>query len=284
MSNKTTNTANAFLPEDYGQLLVATASKMSVALQVTNVVQTGSTEFRIPLVSTEAAADWYAEGAEIDLDDATLGEETVRPRKVAGLSKISNELAADTSPAAAQVIGDSIARSIAGKIDAALFGSAAGTGTPPKGLDAFTDAQLTLVEDVGIWADVDPFIEAQFGVDAAGGNLTAFVANPADAQTLAQLKRGTDSNEPLLAVDASSATKRSIAGVPVFTSPAVLTGVVYGIDASRLFTVIRSDVTVELDRSAYFSTDCTGIRAVARVGFGYTHPKSIARIKLAATA
>lgn len=280
MSNITTNTASAFLPDDFGQLLVATASTMSVALQTTNVVTTDSTEFRIPLVTDEAGADWYAEGAEISIDDATLAEEVVRPRKVAGLSKLSNELVSDSSPAASQVVGDSIGRSIATKIDAALFGNANGTTTPPKGLGAFTDAQVTTITGPTAWANIDPFIEAQFKVDAAGGTLTAFIANPADAEILAKLKRETGSNEPLLAPDANSETRRSISGIELYTSAAVPVGTVYGYDKTRLFTVIRSDVSVEMDHSAYFSSDSAGIRAVARVAFGYAHPKSIARIKL----
>ncbi len=282
VSNATTNTGKAFLPDDYGKLLIATASEQSVALQVTNVVYTDSTEFRIPLVTDEAAAAWYAEGAQIDIDDATLGEELVRPRKVAGLSKISNELASDSSPAAATVIGQSIARSISTKIDAALFGYADGAGVPPKGLGAFADSALSLVTAPAAWADIDPFIAATFAANTAGGNITAFIANPADAEALAKLKRESGSNEPLLAPDANSATRRSIAGVPLWVSTSVPAGTVYGIDRTRLFTVLRNDVTVETDRSAYFSYDSTGLRAVARVGFAYAHAKSVTRIVLEA--
>lgn len=280
MSNSTLNTAAAFLPEDYGNLLIATASKMSVALETTTVVTTTSTEFRIPLVTDEAGADWYAEQAEIAIDDATLGEETVRPRKVAGFTPLSNELVNDSSPSAAIVIGDSIARSIATKIDAALFGNAPGTGVPPKGIGAFADGAVSLVTAPAAWANVDPFIEAIFKVDTAGGNITAFVANPADAETLAKLKKETGSNEPLLAPDANSSTRRSLAGVELHTSAAVPAGTIYGYDKTRLFTVVRDDVSVEMDRSVLFRSDSTAIRAVARIGFGYTHPKSIARIKL----
>ncbi len=278
--NTTTSTAAAFLPEDYGQLLIATASKQSVALQVTNVVTTDSTEFRIPLVAEEVDAGWYAEGADLVLDDATLAEEVVRPRKVAGFSKLSNELASDSSPAASQVIGNSIARSIATKIDGALFGFETGAGVPPKGIGAILDGSLSLVAAGAAWANIDPFIEAQFDVATAGGEVTAYIANPADAETLAKLKRGTGSNEPLLAPDANSATRRSIAGVELYVSSAVPAGTVYAIDGNRLFTVMRNDVTVEMDRSVFFGSDSTGVRAVARVAFGFAHPKSIARIVL----
>lgn len=276
----TTVTPAAFLPDEFGGLLVTTASKMSVAMQTTTVVNTGSTEFRIPIISTEIGASWYGEKDEITVTDPGLAEEVVRPRKVAGLSKISNELANDSNPASAQVIGDSLGRTIATNIDAALYGSATGTGNPPKGLGAFTDAQVTLVAAPAAWANVDPFTEAVYKLDAIGATLTAFVANPADAEALAKLKRETDSNEPLLAPDANSATRRSLAGVPLHTSPAVPVGTIYGYDSSRVFTVLREGASVEVDRSVYFTSDSVGVRGTARVAFGYPQPKAIARIKL----
>lgn len=282
MTSTTSTFASAFLPTEYGQLLVATTSKLSVALQTTTVINTAHTEFRIPIVSGEVAAGWYADSADISLTDATTAEEIVRPRKTAGLSKISSELANDSSPQAAQIVGDSIARSIATGIDAAFFGSAPGTGVPPKGLGALTDANVTLVTGPAAWANVDPFTEAIFAIEANGGSLTAFIANPADAQVLAKLKKLSTSNEPLLAPDATSPTTRRLAGLPLYTSTAVPAGTIYGIDSARVFTVMREDVTVEIDRSVYFGSDSVAVRGIARIAFGYPHTKAIARIKLGA--
>lgn len=85
---------------------------------------------------------------------------------------------------------------------------------------------------------------------------------------------------PLLAPDANSATRRSLAGVPLRTSPAVLRRTIYGYDSSRVFTVLREGASVEVDRSVYFTSDSVGVRGTARVAFGYPQPKAIARIKL----
>lgn len=271
---------NAFLPDDFGQLLIATASTMSVALQTTTVINSDKNEFRIPTITAEAGAGWYSENEDITLTDPTLDEEVVTPRKIAGLSKLSNELVNDSTPKAATVVGDSIARSIATGIDAAFFGTANGTGKPPKGIGAFTDTALTLVEAGTEWANIDPFIEAAFKLEALGATLTTFVANPADAEILAKLKREADSNEPLLAADATDTITRRISGIALRTSAAVPAGTIYGYDKSRVFTVLRADATVELDRSIYFNSYSTAIRAVARAGFGYPQPKAIARIKL----
>jgi len=282
MANSTTSFANAYTPDEYGQLLIATTSKMSIAMQVCTLVNTDSTEFRMPIVTGEVSSAWYAENADITLADPTAGEEVIRPRKIAGLSKISSELANDSSPQASRVVGDSIARSIATGIDAAFFGSADGTGVPPKGLGAFADAALTTIAAPAAWANVDEFIEAVYGVELQGGTLTSFVANPADAEALAKLKRESGSNEPLLAADATSPTTRRLAGVPMYVSSAVTAGTIYGIDQTRAFVVLRSDVAVEVDRSVYFGSDSVAVRGIARVGFAYPHPKSIARIELTA--
>jgi HK97 family phage major capsid protein len=272
----------SYLPDEFGQLLIATASKQSVALQVATVITSQSNEFRIPLISGEVTAGWYAENAEITLSDSAAGEEVVRPRKIAGLTKISAELANDSSPQAAQVTGESVGRSISASIDSAFFGSATGSGTPPKGLGAFADSAVTLITAPTEWADIDPFIQAIFGIEAIGGNLTSFVAHPADAQILASLKKQSGSNEPLLAPDATSPTTRRLAGLPLYTSTAVTQGTIYGIDATRTFVIIREDVTVEVDRSVYFGSDSVAVRGIARIGFGYPHSAAIARIMLAA--
>ncbi|TQO20328.1 HK97 family phage major capsid protein [Rhodoglobus vestalii] len=287
MASSTTSPFNkSYLPSDFGDLLIATASQMSVALQVATVVITANNEFRIPTITAEAGAGWYAENADISLSDATAGEEVVRPRKIAGLSKLSSELVDDSSPEATRVVGESVARSIATGIDSAFFGTADGTGVPPKGIGAFADGAITLVtteSGTTTWADSDPFTSAIFKVEALGGNLTSFIANPVDAELLAKLKKETGSNEPLLSPDATSPTTRRLAGAPLFTSSSVAVGTVIGIDKSRTFVVLRKDVGVEVDRSVFFDSDSVAVRGIARVAFGYPHAKSLARVKLSAT-
>lgn len=278
--HKTSNTARAFMPEDYGELLITTAQDLSTVLQTTTVTHSEGNRYHIPIVQEDAAAAWYEEGADIDITKATLSEEVVTPAKLAGLAKISNELVADSDPAAAQIIGQSLARSLAVKIDEAFFSTDQGTGNAPKGIGALADSAVTTVAAGSKWSNIDPFIEAIFKVAAAHAKITAFIANPEDAETLAKLKRETGSNEPLLAPDANSATRRSISGVDLHTAAAVPKGIVYGIDKSRVVTVMRKGTEVTFDSSAFFASDSAAVRAICRIGFGYAHPKSIARIKL----
>src|SRR5690606_2959055 len=209
-------TANGgpILPDEVSTLVVQPVTSASVATQTATVVMTGSHTFRIPRVTEAPTAAWVAEGAEITPDDMTLDEVEVTPAKVAGLTIISRELADDSDPSAHTVIGEGLARDIARKVDAAFFGALAAPA--PSGLGAL--AGTTPVAAGTAFADLDPFAEAMSEAEQLGATLTAFVANPADALTLAQLKDATGSNRPLLGVDPSQPTRRTIFGVPLYVS------------------------------------------------------------------
>ncbi len=207
------------LPHAYGALIVQPVTDAAIATQVANVVTTGSHEFHVPVVVEDAGAAWVAEGAEIPADDATFGEVVVVPAKLAGLTIISRELAEDSSPAAAEVVGQSLARDMARKLDAAYFGNM--PAPAPAGLASLPTsgaAGVSTVDAGAAWADVDPFAEAISKAEQAGARLRAFVANPGDALALSTLKQATGSNVPLLGADPTVATRRTILGAPLFTA------------------------------------------------------------------
>jgi len=269
-------TANGgpILPDEVSTLVVQPVTSASVATQTATVVMTGSHTFRIPRVTEDPTAAWVAEGAEITPDDMTLDEIEVTPAKVAGLTIISRELADDSDPSAHTVIGEGLARDIARKVDAAFFGALAAPA--PSGLGAL--AGTTPVAAGTAFADLDPFAEAMSEAEQLGATLTAFVANPADALTLAQLKDATGSNRPLLGVDPSQPTRRTIFGVPLYVSPDVTAGTVWGYDRSKVWVVMRDDAKIEVDRSVFFTSDRVAIKATMRVGFAFPHPATVVEI------
>ena len=112
------------------ELVIRPLIEQSVAAQVSTVVETGSHDFRVPVVSADPTAAWTAEGAEITASDPTITEVLVTPKKLAGLTVVSNELASDSSPAALQVVGDGLVRDLRRKIDAAYFAAATPTNGP----------------------------------------------------------------------------------------------------------------------------------------------------------
>lgn len=264
-----------------GPLIVQPVERESLALQLTTVVHTEAGSFRFPRITADPAAAWIAENAEITASEASADEVPVIPKKIAGLSVISNELANDTSPEAAEVIGNGLARDIAKKIDAAFFGTAPeNTTLQPGGLEYLG----TAVEDIDAdpAAGIDAFIDALAAAETLGVALSAFVTDPATAKALAKLTTGTGSNLPLFGVGATNGIERNILGVPLFVSPYVVAGTAWGIPAARIFSVLRSDVSLDIDKSAFFTKDQTTIRAIMRVGFGFVQPEAVIKIKEAA--
>ena len=278
----TTSTATTgiggILPDQYGPLIVQPVQAASVAYAVATQLATQSHEFHVPIVKTDAAAAWYAEGQDLNLADGTYGELIATPAKVAGLTAVTRELAMDSNPAAAQIIGDGLARSIAVQVDAAFFGSVAAPA--PSGLGALVG--VTDVPAGTAWTNVDAFIDAIYAAEAVGAGLTSWVANPADAKLLSKLKQASGSNVPLLQPDPTAATRRAIAGVPLYVSPAVTVGTVWGIPRDRVLVITREDVTLEVDRSVYFASDKVAVKAVMRVAFAFPHPAAVTKIHLSA--
>ena len=140
----------------FSALVVQPVERASVAFQVATVVRTDSHDFRIPVIESDCTAAWTAEGSDITPTDAGVDEVNVTPKKLAALSIISRELANDSSPAAQTVVGESIARDLARKIDSAFFGDTVSNGRPdstrflptssstptrsPQNSDAFAEA------------------------------------------------------------------------------------------------------------------------------------------------
>lgn len=277
MAMTTASANSAYLATEVDDLIVRPVERASVALQVANVVYTSEqvNTFRVPVVAADPSASWTVEGEEITPSDATLTEVASPFYKLAGLTIVSNELARDSSPEAAQVVGDGLARDIARKLDAAYFGTSPNAATP-DGLEDL--AGVNEVYNGGSWASLDAFVEAIYEAEAAGATLGAFVVNPTDALILATLKEQTGSNKPLLGTDPSLPTRRQIAGVPLFVTPAVSVGVAWGIPTGRAIVAMRQDVELAIDGSAFFTSDRTAIRATMRAAFAFPHPAAVQRI------
>lgn len=280
MTNTTTNTGALLRPADVDALFLTPMLFLSVAAQLCREVRIDSTSFRIPRILKDPQANWTAEAAEIIPDDMGSDEAVVTPTAVKGLSLISNELAEDSSPEAAEAVGEGLARSAARRVDEAFF-----TALPapaPKGLTSLTG--ISAVAAPSAWANLDPFSSATAAAEGQGANVSAWVCSPTDALLLAQLKSADGSRTPLLTTDPAEPARRVVEGRPLYVSRYVKAGDVYGIDKSLAVLVVRRDATVVADSSPYFSSDRTAVRCVARVGFGFPQEAGLVRIRRAAAA
>jgi HK97 family phage major capsid protein len=269
-----TPAAVGLLPEEIDALIVQPVTRLSVAMQVATVVQTGAHDLRVPQVIADPTASWVAEGAEITASDADLDEIIITPKKVAGLSIISRELADDSSPEAQSVVGDGLARNISLRVDQAFFGNTTTNG--PSGLLSLAGIQV--VDTGAAIANTDVFADALSKAEDVGATITAFCANPATVLALAKVKKQTGSNEPLLGSDPTQPTQRVVLGVPLFSTPAIAAGTIWAIARDRVLIAVRQDATLDVDASAYFSSDRIGIRSTMRVGFGFPHEQAVVRL------
>ena len=270
----TTAGVAALTPDDYAQLVVQPALAASVYAQVATTVTTPSARYRIPIVAADPTAAWVAEGAEIAPSDPTLQELIVTPAKVAGLSVVSRELADDSNPAAATVVGQGLARDIARRIDQAAF---AGLLAPaPAGLNTLTGVQTYV--NANAFATLDFAAQAISKAETVGATVTAFVTSPAVALALATIKTASGSNQPVLGTDATSATGRRILGVPLYVSQFVPANTLWAVDSSRMWLVVRDEPKVEADRSVFFTSDRVAVKATMRAGFGFVHPQALVKV------
>ncbi|MEU7768828.1 phage major capsid protein [Nocardia sp. NPDC049190] len=261
------------LPEQIHQLIVQPVQRDSVAFQVTTLVGISTHSSKFPIVTADPAAAWTPEGQEITPDDQDFDELEVTPKKVAGLTIVSNELAADSNPSALSIVGAGLVRSIVAKVDAAFFATVTANG--PDGIGG------TLHQNVDIGSGItntDVFAEAIAKAENVGARLTSFVTHPNTALTLANLKEATGSNKPLLGPDPSVPGARSILGVPLLTSPYVTGGDIWGIPQDYSYTVLRNNTSLAISDDAYFSSDRVGVRATMRVAFAFPHETAVIRI------
>ncbi|CAN5904110.1 hypothetical protein BH23ACT2_BH23ACT2_28400 [soil metagenome] len=270
--------SGGILPAEYGAAVITAVQAESLALSdgVTTTVSTSANVFRIPRVVDDAGANWTPEGEEIAASDAVLDEVVVVPRKLAGLTVISNELAADSSPAAADLVAAGIARSIASKVDEAFFGPT----SPPPAPDGLASVTGAGVVALGALTNLDPFAAAIATSEQAGGSITAFVVSPGTALTLSTLKTADGASSPLLGVDAVNGTARMALGVPIRVARHLPDDVAWGLDASAIYSVLRADVVVDVDRSAFFTSDRLAVRAICRVGIGFVNEARLVRVDL----
>ena len=275
----TTNSGSSLLsPAEVGELLILPMIAEAVCTSAATVVNTAASAFRIPMVKTDPSAAWVAEGAEIPVTDAVLDEAETSFSKLSGLTIITSELAADSSPEASEAVGAGLARDLARKLDAAYFGNLAAPA--PKGLASLTGfAPISAGTKI---TNIDPFVQAIAATQQTGAVLDAFVANPADALALALVKKGTGSNEPLLGNDPTQPAQRTVSGVPLLVSPAVAAGTIWGIPTGRCYVVLREDASIETDASVYFTSDRVAVRAKLRAGFLFPHAAAVAKISIGA--
>lgn len=224
MAMSTTGSASILTPSQVESLVVRPLIEESVAAQVAQVIQINTHSVRIPRVTQDATASWILEGNEITASDVVTDEISCTPAKLAALTVVSNELMADSSPAALSIVGQSIVRDLKRKVDAAFF--SASTVNGPSGLPSLTTSTASAG---GSWDDFDWAEAAKSAAETLHSQITSFVTSPATALQLSTIHQFSTagSNVPLLQPNPQQPSARQIAGVPLLVSPSVAADTVW---------------------------------------------------------
>nr|DAK61508.1 MAG TPA: major capsid protein [Caudoviricetes sp.] len=118
------------VPDEMSQTLIRLREERGVFPQFANRVPMGADIIRIPRLLADVTAQWAGEGSEITASDATLGGAELMARKLGALVKVSSELDEDAVIEIGDMITQSMAYSMADKIDDAAFN---GDGTSTYG-------------------------------------------------------------------------------------------------------------------------------------------------------
>jgi HK97 family phage major capsid protein len=86
------------------------------------------------------------------------------------------------------------------------------------------------------------------------------------------------SNRALLQADPTAPATRVVSGVPLLTSPSIGNDIVWGLPKARIIVALRQGTTVESDRSVFFTSERTAIRATVRVSWGFLDPAAVVKI------
>lgn len=255
--------AAGILPAHFAPLILDPLGQQSVAMRTSNVMHVVGSVTQVPFASGPTSG-WVAEGATITETDPAIAEITLTPKKLAALTILSRELATDSSPAAVNVVGQSIARSLRIQLDKAFLSASAPVTNAPGGvLHATGIGTGALSAATGL----DGIVDAIATIEAAGWTPDAAVMAPATWSTLAKVKIETGSVVSLL----SSPTQgvggdlgRSIFGLPVYLAPGCPADTVAVWDSHAIAFALREDVTVAVSNDYAFKADSVAVRATLR--------------------
>lgn len=279
----------AATPPEYAATFWDRLVPQSVLLQAgPQVITTNRDSLVLPRLTADPTAAWTSEGGTITASDPVADTVTATPRKLAALVRSSNEALEDSNPSIGEAINLQLSRSLGLTFDLGAF---EGTGTAPaiRGLKNVSGiGTASMGANGAALTNLDPIADAIGAIAAANGQASAIFMHPAQWAKISKIKEATGSTVPLVtgAVgNVVNGVRPSLLGVPVYlTSQISQTDTqgsssaatrVYVADMTQVVVVRRQDVTIEVDRSVYFTSDETAVRAISRVDLVVPNPAAV---------
>lgn len=266
-------------PAETWDLVTEPTIGQSIARDIAQVVRMRGPSIRIPTLTDLPEPAWVPEAAKIPVGDLTFSEQTIVPQKLGVIVPITEELERDSNPEATRLVGQSIGAAFYEKLDEALVhGATLADGATIPGLATAVPAP-TLVAVADSW-DPGDFTAGMAVAEARGTRVNVWLMNPADKTEVINMAITMAGAAAMLGVNTAGAERATMLGVPIVTTPQVPAGTIYGIPTNRVVIAVRDDLETVIDRSFLFDTWSLAVRAVLRVGVGFTDPAAIAKMVL----
>lgn len=206
-TDKRANHDDSLLAPEIGKLVDQVVKAKAIAAQISDPVSTNRPTYEFPLLTKPVTTGLIDELDDLPLSNLDTGSVTAIPRKFAGATQISNEMADDLADGSNALVADQIGASLSDQIvaslDAAVMANLTAVGTHPtdkfSGLLSYASTAVD-TGAIGTINNTDNFVKAIYAAQNAEvpGDNGVFVVSPATAEKLSLLKTGTGQNGYLL--------------------------------------------------------------------------------------
>lgn len=276
-----TNSAGGYtVPTPLATMFIDRLRSQSVAIKAGALtVPMTSATLAMARLETDPAIGWRAENAALAEGDPTFGRVLLTAKSLAGIVKISRELAQDTANAGT-MIEQALSRAMALEIDrAAIFGD--GSSNSPTGIVGTSGINEVSMGTNGAVLNTDKMLDAIYEMllDNAAAP-TAGILHPRTMIALQKLKDGNGMPVTLPSM---------LAAVPLLMTTAApineaqgtasnASSIVFG-DFRELIIGMREDISITLLDQTYAANGQIALAVHARCDMQLAHKESFSRLK-----
>lgn len=211
--NRTSTNVGALLPKEISNEIWANAVEDSVIMRAARKIDLPGSGITIPIITGDAEAGWVNETDEKPVGDATLGNISVTPYKLAIIELFSNEFRRDL-PALYNELKRRLPSALGRKFDSTIMHGAA----PGSNFAVLSGAASLAVDATDTVGDLVGVLSS---IAASGGDVSHWLASPQAEGILMTAKDGAGNYVFLRDIQNSTGAIGSVFGRPVLKSKSV---------------------------------------------------------------
>lgn len=211
--NRTSTNVAALLPKEISQEIWSNAVSDSVIMQAARRINLPGSGVTIPIITGDAEADWVNETDEKPVSQATVGNKSITPYKLAVIELFSDEFRRDL-PGLYAELARRLPSALGKKFDQTILHGTA----PGSNFDVLTNSTAVALDATDTIGDLATALTT---VGAAGGDLSHWMISPQAEGLVMTAKDGAGNYAFLRDARTDRGAIGSIYGRPVLKSNAV---------------------------------------------------------------